>query len=447
MALRLAALAWTSLGIATAVLACHSDHVASTARDAGTDGGFACTPVPSSTSACPSAPSSDDRRGDRDACKFASGATVADSLGVSAEARARIPITHLIVVMQENRSFDHYFGRLSKSGQPDAEGWPDSFSNLDTAGATLSPFHLTSTCLQNDLPHGFAPMHAQSNGGKLDGFITSAAVSGHDGHDALGYYDETDLPFYYWLAKTYAIGDRHFSSVLGPTWPNRDYLYAATSNGVHETRDVMTGTRTIFDALDEAHVRWGVYTDGKPRQDALGWDFGHAGVARFSALTEALADGSLPEVAFVDPGATQDEHPPNDVQKGEAWARTLYTAAVTSPLWPKLAVIYTYDESGGLFDHVPPPKACLASPQETDFDTLGFRVPLTIISPWARPHFVSHAVHDHTSITRLIELLHDMPALTGRDANADALLDLFDFDCPMACPPAPPEAGAGGCPP
>src|SRR6185369_5241023 len=98
---------------------------------------------------------------------------------------------------------------------------------------------------------------------------------------ALGFYDENDLPFYYWLARTFALADRLFSSVLGPTWPNRDYLYAATSNGVKETGTVMTGVRTIFDALDDAHVRWGSYTDGRTRQDALGWDGTHPGVGDY----------------------------------------------------------------------------------------------------------------------------------------------------------------------
>ncbi|MGZ3424599.1 MAG: alkaline phosphatase family protein, partial [Polyangiales bacterium] len=108
---------------------------------------------------------------------------------------------------------------------------------------------------------------------------------------------------------------------------------------------------------------------------------------------------------------------------------------------------YTYDEGGGIFDHVPPPKACLASASEAKFDRLGNRVPLLVVSPYARPHFVSHLTHSHTSITRLIELLHDLPALTGRDANSDALLDMFDFACPsMLDAPVGPASGKGGCP-
>jgi phospholipase C len=109
-------------------------------------------------------------------------------------------------------------------------------------------------------------------------------------------------------------------------------------------------------------------------------------------------------------------------------------------------VIYTYDESGGFFDHVPPPSACLAAPDQTAFDRLGVRVPVIVVSPWSRPGTVSHRVHEHASILRLIELLHDLPALSARDANADALLDLFDFSCPrLQLTPDPPQSGTGGC--
>jgi phospholipase C len=179
----------------------------------------------------------------------------------------------------------------------------------------------------------------------------------------------------------------------------------------------------------------------------MGWTKAHVGVDTFGVFLAKLADGTLPPVSFVDPsGASQDEHPPNDVQKGEAWSRRIYAAAIKSPLWEKLVVFHTYDEYGGFPDHVPPPKACLAAADQTDFDRLGFRVPLIAISPWAKPHHVSHVTHSHTSITRFIELLHNLPALTGRDANSDALLDMFDFGCMAPDAKAAPAAGTGGCP-
>jgi phospholipase C len=393
------------------------------------------------------APADDPTTAARAACMFTAGARVEDSLGVTAAVRAQIPLTHVVIVMQENRSFDHYLGRLSANGQPDAEGFPDTYANPDAAGRPVAPTRLATTCVPRDPPHQWAAMHAQWNNGAMDGFVRAAANATNDGSYALGYYDARDLPFYHWLAATFAMSDRYFAAVLGGTWPNRDYLYCGTSRGVRSTGDaVLTDVRTVFDQLDEAHVAWGVYTDGLPRQDALGWDGRHRGVASVGAFLRGLADGTLPPVAFVDPAGEDDEHPPGDVQLGEAWSRRLYTAAITSPLWPRLAMFFTYDESGGFFDHVPPPPGCPPSPDQAEFDRRGVRVPFTVVSPWARPHYVSHRDHDHTSMLRLIQVLHDLPALTARDANADALLDLFDFGCPqLRAPPPAPAAGAGGC--
>ena len=161
----------------------------------------------------------------------------------------------------------------------------------------------------------------------------------------------------------------------------------------------------------------------------------------------ALTSGNLPEVAFVDSLENiNDEHPAADVQVGEAWTRTIYEAVLKSAIWPTTALIWTYDEGGGFVDHVPPPKTCAPSPAEVAFTELGVRVPMVVISPYARRHYVSHVVHEHTSITRFIETVFDLPALTARDANSDALLDMFDF----ACPPNPtvpdaPAAGTKGC--
>ena len=156
-------------------------------------------------------------------------------------------------------------------------------------------------------------------------------------------------------------------------------------------------------------------------------------------------------MSFVETGpwVREDEHPANDVQPGEDWSRTIALAAMESPLWPRLAVVFDYDTAGGLLDHVPPPEACVPAPGEEDFDRLGLRVPFFVISPWVKPGFVSHEVHEHASVLRFIELLHDLPALGARDANADALLDMFDFSSctpPLLEPPDPPPAGTGGCP-
>ncbi len=383
----------------------------------------------------------------RKSCTFQAGAKVSDTLCVSDEQRAAIPITHVVVVMQENRSFDHYYGQLSKQGQPDAEGPPSAFTNPDTSGDPVSPYHLTDSCLPEDPPHQWTDMHAGWDMGRMDGFVKSAASIVTDGHFVMGYYDQSDMPFYYWLVNTFAISDRYFSSALGGTWANRDYLYAGTSGGVMSTGQATFTGRTVFDALDAAGVGWGSYSDGNPRQDCLGWTPSHVGVYTFGDFISQLGDGSLPPVAFVDPGPLQDEHPTGNIHLGEAWAQQIFRAAVASPLWPKLAIVYTYDESGGLADHVVPPPACIPSPDQADFYNLGMRVPMILISPWAKPHYVSHVVHDHTSALRLIELVNNLGALTARDANADALLDLFDFSQQsLPNPTGAPEPAAGICP-
>ncbi|MDB4997778.1 MAG: Phospholipase 4 precursor [Myxococcaceae bacterium] len=436
------------------VTACSSEDAPAEAADAATtpdagavDDAATAADVPSipvDGATCPSPPIADPKVADRAACKFVAGAKVADTLGIDATARAQIPITHVIIVMQENRSFDHYFGKLTVPGQT-VEGWPATYKNLDATNKAVVPFHAPSSCYVGSPPHQETAMLAGWDNGKMDGFVKSAAVKGDNGHSVMSYFDDTDIPFYWWLARNWSLTDHHHGSALGGTWANRDYLYAATSDGVTDTGERVITVPTIYDALDTAKVKYGVYSDGGPRQDSIGWTSTHPGFARFPAFLAALKNGTLPEVTFVDPGKGQDEHPPADVQGGEAWNRIIYEAAIASPLWSKLAVIFTYDESGGLADHVPPPKACLAAPSQAKFNRLGVRVPLVIVSPYARRGNVSHTVSDQTSITRFVELLHDLPALTARDANANALLDMFDFGC--IAPPMPsPPAGTGGCP-
>jgi phospholipase C len=273
-------------------------------------------------------------------------------------------------------------------------------------------------------------------------------TAGGDGHFVMDYYDGTDLPFYYFLANTFAIADHHFPSVRSGTWPNRDYLMLGTSDGVRKTYGGTPDPSlpTIFTQLDGIGVSWGVYCDGEAFEGTLGWVMSHAGFSTYEDFLAKLADGTLPQVTFVDARENKDDdHPPADVQYGEAWSRKVYQAARNSPLWPTLALIFTYDEAGGFYDHVPPGNSCVARPKDSEFFELGVRVPLVVISPWARRHYVSHVQHEHTSMLRFIQLLFDLPALTARDANSNALLELFDFTTPPASVPDAPEAGTGGC--
>ncbi len=397
------------------------------ARDVGTD---AWTGFPDG------GPGVDPHWGERQDCAFVAGSMPTDTLGDVAAARAAI--THLIIVMQENRSLDHMLGMTGHG----IEGIPAGFTVPDRAGNPVAPFHETNAC-PGDIGHQWLEIHTEWNMGAMDGFVRA------DGMGSMGYFTDADHPFYTWMMTTFATSDRYFCSVLSGTYPNRDYLYLGTSAGVQCTGcGFPTGHRTLFDQLDDAHVAWAEYNASTVEvlSGTLGWRLDHVGVHLYSEFLPALDAGTIPPVSFVDL-EPNDEHPPGSIHDGERAVRDVITHAFGSPLWPHLAIFFTYDENGGFFDHVPPPTACLASPSEHNFDRLGLRVPVAVVSPYARAGFVSHDTHSHTSILRFVQAIHDLPALTGRDANADAMLDMFDFAAAafMTAPATVPAAAPSGC--
>jgi phospholipase C len=283
--------------------------------------------------------------------------------------------------------------------------------------------HATTACLPVDPLHQWNDMHAYVDGGKMDGF----------GAESMSYYDEADLPFDYWLASTFALADRYFPSVLSGTDPNELFLRSASAGGAMSTGDTYVMMPTIDDRMHEKGFTTALYQ-----------------ASTIDAFKTALRDGSLADLVHIRSQASlNNEHPPGDVQVGEAWTREVYEAINEYGDWSKIAFIWMYDEGGGFFDHVPPPHACPpndGTPNEALFFELGIRVPMVLVSAWARRHYVSHVVHEHTSVTRFIETVFDLGALTERDANSDALLDMFDFDCPDPSPfPVAPLAGVGGC--
>ncbi len=399
---------------------------------------------------CPVMLPEDTHQDERASCAFGRGATVEETLGVSSADAATIPIRHVLIVMKENRSFDHILGHLHDEGQPDAEPLPDSFANRDLEGNTVTTHRAGSTCIGVDPDHQWTAMHDGIAHGAMSGFVGSAArTTGTSGHFAVSHYDQDDLPFYHWLASTFALNDRHFSSMPTGTYGNRSFLLFGTNAGIVDSGLSFPDPSmpSIFRALMKKGFTWGVYTDGIPFSGTLDWDGDDPGVRPFSALLTALDEGRLPNVAFVDGlDGVDDDHPPADLQAGEAWMRKIYQHAARSPQWGSLAIIWTYDEGGGFADHVPPPRGCVARPGDSAFFELGVRVPFVVISPWAKRHYVSHVVEEHTAITRFLELLFDLPAFTARDANAPALLDLFDFTCNRdMTPPDAVATGTGGC--
>ena len=401
-------------------------------------------------------------------CTFGAGALPADTLPAGTRHGAQIPINTIVVLMQENRSFDHYLGRLHSEGKRKSEGEPANASNPDPTsptGAFIGNFHQTRYCEVADLDHSWSGTHREWDGGAMDGF-TAQNVDPDDptGSRTIGWYDRQDLPFYYKLYKRFATADRYFCSVLSQTFPNRFYLLAATSFG-HIRNDFPMSTNdwapaggTIFERLDQGGVTWKIYAS----------QFGFASLFAYVRNTRAAnvvpianyftdaQNGTLPQVAFVDPiflgapNVENDEHPPANVQVGQEFVSRVVRALFTSPQWSSSALFLTYDEHGGYYDHVPPPPACQPdgilpmlnmTDVPGDFDRFGIRVPFVAVSPYSRRKFVSHRNYDHTSILRFIETRFDLPALTARDANADPMLDLFDFRRPrFRRPPSLPVA-------
>ena len=384
----------------------------------------------------------------RRGCAFGKGQTTVDTIGPKVRHGDALPFQHVLVLMMENRSFDHYFSKLNAS-YPDADVATALNTSINPSPKPSHPmdqppFHETRYCVESP-DHEWTNSHLQYDNGKMDGFI---ATNWPDGEWAMGEYDESDIPYYYWLAKTFATSDRHFSSVLGPTWPNRFFFFGATSWGrtftpaTDDARklDVPSTGQTIFTLLDAKSVSWRIYYASSWPPLTLpmlgqGSIPGNA-ISPISDLESDVLADALPSFAFIEPNfrgdGSNDEHPPSNVQMGQAFVQLVVNALASNPkVWAKTVLFITHDEHGGFYDHVPPPEACEPDnikPNDFAFDRNGFRVPLLVVSPFARRHYMSHYITDHTSITRFIENRFDLPAMTSRDANAWPLLDLFDFD-------------------
>ncbi len=408
------------------------------------------------------APSDADAATQRAACTYKAGSLPKETLGASHPMGKDIPIENILIVMMENRSFDHYFQKAKEKGI-DAEVAPDDFSNPDPTGTPVKIFRDTTYCIA-DPAHGWSAVHKQANAGKMDGFVVTnegdgekvacGPKTGLKGDRAMSYYEEEDVPLMYFFAKNFAIADHYHCSLLGPTWPNRMYLYAASSFG--RTTNVFPSDvpATLWDHLETRGVTWKVYRTTTPGI-AIFLDTYLKYKEHVFSIDDYYADaaaGTLPQVAFVDPGIGQegfqqsDEHPPAIMEVGQNWMGKVADALTKSPQWGKSAMFITYDEHGGFYDHVVPPKACppddrsdpKADPQ-VPFDQLGIRVPFAIVSPFAKKGFVSHTVYDHTSIVRFVSAKFTLPALSNRDANAAAPFDMFDFENPPSkTPPSVP---------
>ena len=367
-------------------------------------------------------------------------------------------IEHIVIYMQENHSYDSYFGMHPRGdGYRLRHGVPTN-SNPDPDGNPVTVFHAPDTCQSGrGVSQRWSSTHLQIDGGRMDGFL-------FDGNtNAMRYWDRSDVPLYWSLADTFPLCDRWFTSAPCQTYPNRMYLQAATSQGLVAT-DVAKALAmphpangTIWERLDAFGIPWLDYCWDLP-DIALFFSFWQANQHRVKPFLQFLADcraGTLPAVSIVSPGITAyTEENPRDIQLGEAYSASVINAVMHSPAWPKTALFFMYDEHGGYYDHVRPPRAVAPDDIPPDveavpgtshaFDHYGPRVPAFVISPFARRHYVSHRVHDHTSVLRFIETKWNLGALTFRDANASNLLDCFDFRRPAFLDP--PELAAPGLP-
>ena len=388
-------------------------------------------------------------------------------------------------------------------------------------------FYFPSLTILFSPNNGFVLRNDSTSQGQLD---TGPETPTDD--DTMGFYTQSDLPFYYSLAQTFAIDDRYFCSVIGQTFPNRAYELAATSFGHLTTAEILPPvggykpiTGTFLDLLDQQNVSWVNYFNDLPTSFIFRPSTTTAHTKPASQFLADAAAGTLPQVSFVDPnfgafGAAgeNDEHPPTDIRKGEKYVSDIVNAVRNGPNWKDSIIFITYDEHGGFYDHVAPAPApqggalnpdginpgqcadlsnppaseqpgggvqCSVSRSEAlaicpnftstgpypancaNFNQLGFRVPFIAVSPFSKPHYVSHTVGDHTSMLALIEkrFMRNKrddegeddrddsahPSLTARDAHADPLEDLFDFSrAPSMNTPVPTAPAASptdpGCP-
>ena len=333
-------------------------------------------------------------------------------------------IDHVIVVMMENRSFDHYLGWL-----PGADGRQGGLSYVDRDGVAHRTHHLQEYqgCGHPDPDHSYEGGRVQYDGGRCDGWLRS----GQNDEFSIGYYTDADLAFYGKAAPYWTSFDRYFSATMAETYPNRFYQHSAQTDRIHNSTDLST-MPTIWDRLADAGVSRRYYYYDVPFVALWGTKYLDIAASYPQFLADAKA-GTLPAVSFLDPkfldedtGSSADDHPHADIRAGQYFLNQVYEAVSSSPLWPRTALVVNYDEWGGFFDHVAPSTAPDARP-DLGTGLRGFRTPCLLISPRARRGLVAHGTYDHTSVLKMIEWRFGLPALTARDAAARNLAEVLDF--------------------
>ena len=366
-----------------------------------------------------------------------------------------LPVDTFVVLMMENRSFDHYLGWL-----PGADGRQDGLAYTTNDGQTLATHRLAPDfqgCAFNDPDHSWEGGRTQVNGGAMDGFLRS----GDNDAFSVGYYAQEDLPFIPAAAQAFTAYDRFFCSLLASTYPNREYMHAAQSYGNKDNSLPSGGgfpDTTIFAALAAKGIDARYFYDDLPVSAFWGVP-GLARSGRVQEYYERCAAGTLPALSFVDPsflneggGTSGDEHPHGDVRTGQAYMADVVHAFMESPQWKRGALFIVYDEWGGFFDHVAPPTVPdirASNDPAQNYGQLGIRIPAVAVSPYARRRFVSHDVFAFESILKLIEYRFGLSPLTQRDAYARNIGRSFDWESKprldLPALPDPPDVLSAQC--
>jgi phospholipase C len=356
-------------------------------------------------------------------------------------------IRHTVVIIKENRTFDHYFGLF-----PGAEG---TTTGMVSTGQIVPLIHLSSPSELSNLCNSWDCALEAMDGGKMDEFDLIDAGT----LNAYTQLNGQDIPNYWAYAHNFALADKYFTSVHGPSLPNELFAFAAQSGGVIDNgsdfgsgvacdggpAELVTvidasGNRskvsacfdfpTLADSLEKAGVSWKYYGDGpnvfstiRSIRNSPAWYENFPSEAQFVSDAES---GALPAMTWLGTSVGADEHPPESPCPGENWTVQVLNALMHGPDWNSTVVFIAWDDFGGLYDHVAPP--------QFDQFGLGPRVPLLIISPYAKRGYISHTVYEHSSILKFVETRYGLAPLTSRDAAASNMLDSFDFQQP----PQPP---------
>ncbi len=428
-------------------------------------------------------------------------------------------VNHVLMMFQENRSFDSYFGQMtayrqrnnipinSSDGKIHDLSEVPAWTNTSPApgNPVIAPYHTGSVCTE-DLTPDWAESHHEMNlrnpaaagpGSPMDGFVAVAyglsqyygVLADQTGHRAMGYFDDSQLNYYYFMASQFAMSDMMFSPVPSRTSANRLYMHAATSQGrVHPDTTLVTqiNPKTIWRELNDQGISWKIYISDWGINEWTFFNFFtdsndpamRQHIVSIDEYFNDVKNGTLPAVSFIETGMStgRDEHPSNNpgpgqpvppggatnVQHGAAWVAQIIDALVNSPSWKDSVFFWAFDEGGGAMDHVPPisvpnpdgikpidfdaAKDCFGQPcSNFDFNITGFRVPNMIISPFARRNYVSHTPMDFTAMLKFIETRWNLPSLTKRDASMPDMTEFFDFaNPPWATPPPLPTQDVTG---